>query len=542
MNDQLQEAAERATVKEGLQPDPGFVQKVVESAEILIVRHSMFILGNAGSAKTRIWKTLATALTDFMDHQTVYEVVDPKACTGDELYGAMNARTKEWKDGILAVMMRDMSRNEGRYKAAHKYKWVVLDGDVDAVWIESMNTVMDDNKTLTLVSQERIPLSPEMRLILETGSLKNASPVTVSRGGVLYVNETDVGWKPAYDIWLKKYREEKKDEVAANCFTIFQQTYINEGVLEDLKSRARIAPINDVAQFESLCCIIDYLYDTLYTKKEHIEHVKRIKEEDEELLKTIYEGFYVFAYIWAFGGSLSEDKLVFSGSVKAASKVKFPEEQGLVYDYYFDPVEMAFKKWSEIVQLHDDQYDGLYIDLVVPTAETTRQAFLIDVHKSQLKGVLFVGIAGTGKTAIVKSYMANVDPETTTTGSINFNSYTDSYGLQMVIQGNVEKRMGKHYGPPPGKKLIFFMDDLNMPAVETYGSQGAICLIRQIIDHKLIFNRQELQERIILVDMMFLSCMNPKSGSFAVDLRMTRHLTQVALTVPEREIILTIYS
>lgn len=542
MNDQLQEAAERATVKEGLQPDPGFVQKVVESAEILIVRHSMFILGNAGSAKTRIWKTLATALTDFMDHQTVYEVVDPKACTGDELYGAMNARTKEWKDGILAVMMRDMSRNEGRYKAAHKYKWVVLDGDVDAVWIESMNTVMDDNKTLTLVSQERIPLSPEMRLILETGSLKNASPATVSRGGVLYVNETDVGWKPAYDIWLKKYREEKKDEVAANCFTIFQQTYINEGVLEDLKSRARIAPINDVAQFESLCCIIDYLYDTLYTKKEHIEHVKRIKEEDEELLKTIYEGFYVFAYIWAFGGSLSEDKLVFSGSVKAASKVKFPEEQGLVYDYYFDPVEMAFKKWSEIVQLHDDQYDGLYIDLVVPTAETTRQAFLIDVHKSQLKGVLFVGIAGTGKTAIVKSYLARVDPETTTTGSINFNSYTDSYGLQMVIQGNVEKRMGKHYGPPPGKKLIFFMDDLNMPAVETYGSQGAICLIRQIIDHKLIFNRQELQERIILVDMMFLSCMNPKSGSFAVDLRMTRHLTQVALTVPERDIILTIYS
>ena len=99
----------------------------------------MFILGNAGSAKTRIWKTLATALTDFMDHTTVYEVVDPKACTGDELYGAMNARTKEWKDGILAVMMRDMSRNEGRYKASHKYKWVVLDGDVDAVWIESMN-------------------------------------------------------------------------------------------------------------------------------------------------------------------------------------------------------------------------------------------------------------------------------------------------------------------------------------------------------------------------------------------------------------------
>lgn len=161
-------------------------------------------------------------MTKYLEHLTVFEIVDPKACSGDELYGAMNAKTKEWKDGILAVMMRDMSRNEGRYKASQKYKWVVLDGDVDTVWIESMNTVMDDNKTLTLVSQERIPLSPEMRLIIETGSLKNASPATVSRGGVLFVNESDIGWKPMYDTWVKKYKEEKNDEVAATCYTLFQ--------------------------------------------------------------------------------------------------------------------------------------------------------------------------------------------------------------------------------------------------------------------------------------------------------------------------------
>jgi dynein heavy chain len=121
-------------------------------AEILTVRHSMFILGPPGSAKSSIWQTLVVALTKHLDHLTVFDVVDPKACSGDELYGAMNAKTKEWKDGILACMMRDMSRNEGRYKESQKYKWVCLDGDVDTVWIESMNTVMDDNKTLTLVS------------------------------------------------------------------------------------------------------------------------------------------------------------------------------------------------------------------------------------------------------------------------------------------------------------------------------------------------------------------------------------------------------
>jgi dynein heavy chain len=50
-------------------------------------------------------------------------------------------------------------------------KWVILDGDVDPEWIETMNTVMDDNKVLTLVSQERIPLTDSMRLVLEVANL-----------------------------------------------------------------------------------------------------------------------------------------------------------------------------------------------------------------------------------------------------------------------------------------------------------------------------------------------------------------------------------
>jgi hypothetical protein len=71
-----------------------------------------------------------------------------------------------------------------------------------------------------------------------------------------------------YDTWVKKYKEEKNDEVAATCFTLFQNTYLNEAILEDLKTKTKIAPINDVAQFSSIMCIIDFLYDTLHTKKD----------------------------------------------------------------------------------------------------------------------------------------------------------------------------------------------------------------------------------------------------------------------------------
>lgn len=85
-------------------------------------------------------------------------------------------------------------------------KWIVLDGDVDPMWIESLNTVMDDNKVLTLASNERIPLTDSMRLLFEVSHLKTANPSTVSRAGVLYINTADVGWNP-YVLLIKAVPE-----------------------------------------------------------------------------------------------------------------------------------------------------------------------------------------------------------------------------------------------------------------------------------------------------------------------------------------------
>jgi len=178
---------------------------------------------------------------------TIHEIVDPKAVTADELFGCMNPKTKEWKDGVLSTIMRDMNKNNGPYKPHHKYKWIILDGDVDPEWIESLNTVMDDNKVLTLVSQERIPLTPEMRLILEVSHLHNATPATVSRGGVLFLNDSDIGWRPFFDSWLNKYKK-SDDEYAENVFTLALSHYINDSFLEDLRGKSHIAPICDMAQ------------------------------------------------------------------------------------------------------------------------------------------------------------------------------------------------------------------------------------------------------------------------------------------------------
>ena len=62
-------------------------------------------------------------------------------------------------------------------------KWIILDGDLDANWIESMNSTMDDNRLLTLPSNERIRLLPHMKLIFEIRNLKFATPATATRAG-----------------------------------------------------------------------------------------------------------------------------------------------------------------------------------------------------------------------------------------------------------------------------------------------------------------------------------------------------------------------
>ena len=73
--------------------------------------------------------------------------------------------------------------------------------------LQSMNTVMDDNKMLTLASNERIPLTPSMRLLLEINHMNHCSPATVSRGGVIFVNAEDIGWKPVRQLYALRLQQ-----------------------------------------------------------------------------------------------------------------------------------------------------------------------------------------------------------------------------------------------------------------------------------------------------------------------------------------------
>ncbi|KAI1899527.1 hypothetical protein AGOR_G00062710 [Albula goreensis] len=184
----LEQAVRQSVAELHLQPEENFILKVTQLEELLAVRHSVFVVGSAGTGKSQILKTLFKTFTN-MKIKPVWNDINPKAVTTDELFGFLHPATREWKDGLFSSTMRELSRitHDGP-------KWIVLDGDIDPMWIESLNTVMDDNKVLTLASNERISLTSSMRLVFEISHLRAATPATVSRAGILYVNPQDLGW------------------------------------------------------------------------------------------------------------------------------------------------------------------------------------------------------------------------------------------------------------------------------------------------------------------------------------------------------------
>jgi dynein heavy chain len=120
---------------------------------------------------------------DKVNRRTTYYDINPKTVSTKDFYG-YNLPSKEWKDGLFSQTLRNLAITQDTNP-----KWVILDGDLDANWIESMNSVMDDNKILTLANNERIPLKPHMRQLFEIRDLRFATPATVSRAGILYISD-----------------------------------------------------------------------------------------------------------------------------------------------------------------------------------------------------------------------------------------------------------------------------------------------------------------------------------------------------------------
>ncbi|XP_027272227.1 dynein heavy chain 11, axonemal isoform X2 [Cricetulus griseus] len=516
----FEQMVKRSTLELRLQPEESFTLKVVQLEELLAVRHSIFVVGNAGTGKSKILRTLNRTYVN-MKQKPIWSDLNPKAVTTDELFGFIHHATREWKDGILSSILREQAnlRHDGP-------TWIVLDGDIDPLWIESLNTVMDDNKVLTLASNERVALTSSMRLLFETHHLRTATPATVSRAGILYVNPQDLGWNPYVASWIDRRRHQSEK---ANLTILFDK-YIPV-CLEKLRTSFKsITSVPESSLVQTICTLLECLLTP--------ENVP------SDSPKEAYELYFVFACVWAFGGTLLRDQLSdyqadFSRWWhKEMKSVKFPS-QGTIFDYYLDHKTKKFLPWTDKVPPLTMDVDLPLKTLLVHTPETTRLRYFTELLLEKGKPLMLVGNAGVGKTVFLSNTMASLS-EDYIVSRVPFNYYTTSAMLQRILEKPLEKKAGRNYGPRGNKKLVYFIDDLNMPEVDCYGTVQPHALLRQHIDYGHWYDRQKVMLKEIR-SCQYVACMNPMVGSFSINPRLQRHFTVFAFNFPSLEALTTIY-
>ena len=219
------------------------VDKVIQLYETMMTRHTVMIVGPTGGGKTVCLQTLA-ATQGKLGCPTKLFTINPKSIPISELYGVLDPVTRDWTDGLLSNIFRDMNKPvpEGR----EERRYIVYDSDVDALWVENMNSVMDDNKLLTLPNGERIRLNfPTCSMLYEVFDLQYASPATISRCGMVYVDPKDIGWQPFVWKWLNSRENAAEQEVLRELTAQYFDKcvdYVVDGI-EDRETMKMIEPL-----------------------------------------------------------------------------------------------------------------------------------------------------------------------------------------------------------------------------------------------------------------------------------------------------------
>ena len=192
-----------------LLPDPRFIEKCMQLYEIQGLHHGVMMVGPTGCGKTAAWRLLLDCMSQVDGVKSESYVVDPKAISKDDLYGKLDATTAEWTDGVFTGILRKIIDNaRGEMQKRH---WIIFDGDVDPEWAENLNSVLDDNKLLTLPSGERLGIPPNVRIMFEVETLKYATLATVSRCGMVWFSNETVSKEMMFHHYLCRLAQDSFD-------------------------------------------------------------------------------------------------------------------------------------------------------------------------------------------------------------------------------------------------------------------------------------------------------------------------------------------
>ena len=180
---------------------------------------------------------------------------------------------------------------------------------------------------------------------------------------------------------------------------------------------------------------------------------------------------------------------------------------------------------------------------MVPTVETVRYTTLLEMLLSIGKPVFFTGSTGVGKSVIIQNYIsANQDKQQLAPIQLTFSAQTNSNSTQQTIEAKLEKKRGKKcIGSKGNSTCVLFVDDVNMPMVETYGAQPPIELLRQLLDQGGFYDRPAFFWKVIEKFNILCAAAPPGGGRSALTPRFMRHFHVFNLPEPSEDAMRSIF-
>ncbi|TPX36351.1 hypothetical protein SmJEL517_g01576 [Synchytrium microbalum] len=544
--------------------DQRWIEKVVQLYQIQRIHHGVMMVGPTGTGKSAAWRVLLQTLQRVEGVEGESYVIDAKAMSKDALYGHMDPTTREWTDGLFTYILRRIVDNvRGESSKRH---WIVFDGDVDPEWVENLNSVLDDNRLLTLPNGERLSLPPNVRIMFEVESLRYATLATVSRCGMVWFSDDVVSPKMMYGHYLETLRNVPLDEEGDEGYSRGTETDVSTSIACQRAIAEIFAPAMSedglVSKALDLCATLDHIMD--FTKVRALSSlfsllnktVRNVLEYNAshpdfpmtpDHLQANISKKLLISIVWSFAGDSRLDiRNELGDFLRGATAIDLPHTGLSLIDFDVSLTNGEWVSWQSKVPIVDiEPHNVAAADVVIPTVDTVRHEDVLYSWLSEHKPLILCGPPGSGKTMTLLAALRKLS-EVEVVG-LNFSSATSPELILKTFEQYCDfKRTPNGVTLSPraiGRWLVVFCDEINLPANDKYGTQRVISFMRQLIEHGGYWRTSD-KAWVALDRIQFVGACNPPTdpGRIPMTHRFLRHAPIVMVDYPGEVSLQQIYS